>query len=59
VEGGARLLQTFIDAGLWDEARVFTGKTWFQKGVRAPQLQVFPTQQQDFGNSTLYYFQNI
>lgn len=59
VEGGARLLQTFIDAGLWDEARVFTGETWFQKGVRAPQLQGFPTQQQDFGNSTLYYFRNI
>src|SRR5690606_30451349 len=26
VEGGSQTLQSFIDAGLWDEARVFTGK---------------------------------
>ncbi len=36
VEGGARLLQTFIDAGKWDEARIFTGPVKFGKGVRAP-----------------------
>ena len=24
VEGGARLLQSFIDEGIWDEARVIT-----------------------------------
>jgi len=26
VEGGAQILQAFLDAGLWDEARVFTGQ---------------------------------
>ncbi len=26
VEGGAKLHQTFLESGLWDEARVFTGK---------------------------------
>jgi diaminohydroxyphosphoribosylaminopyrimidine deaminase/5-amino-6-(5-phosphoribosylamino)uracil reductase len=36
IEGGARLLQSFIDAGLWDEARIFTGKTMFGDGVKAP-----------------------
>lgn len=36
VEGGARLLQTFIDSGKWDEARIFTGPVQFGKGVRAP-----------------------
>src|SRR5207247_2413973 len=25
VEGGAKLLQSFIDENLWDEARIFTG----------------------------------
>ena len=36
IEGGARLLQSFIDAGLWDEARIFTVSTNFGDGVKAP-----------------------
>jgi len=36
VEGGAMVLGQFISSGLWDEARVFTGKTIFRQGVRAP-----------------------
>lgn len=36
IEGGSRTLQTFIDENLWDEARVFTGKTNFKEGVTAP-----------------------
>ena len=36
VEGGAKTLQLFIDAGFWDEARIFIGKTSFKKGVKAP-----------------------
>lgn len=38
VEGGAALLKAFIDAGLWDEARVFTGTVRFGEGVSAPSL---------------------
>jgi diaminohydroxyphosphoribosylaminopyrimidine deaminase/5-amino-6-(5-phosphoribosylamino)uracil reductase len=38
IEGGLQTLQTFIDANLWDEARVFTGKTFFGKGIKAPLL---------------------
>lgn len=36
IEGGAKTLQTFIDEGLWDEARVFTSKTILNDGVKAP-----------------------
>ncbi len=36
VEGGAATLQGFIDAALWDEARVFTGLTNFNAGIKAP-----------------------
>lgn len=36
IEGGAQTLQSFIDANLWDEARVFSGKMSFRKGVKAP-----------------------
>src|SRR5699024_2193348 len=36
VEGGSKTLQSFIDAGIWDEARVFTGKKEFGLGTKAP-----------------------
>lgn len=36
IEGGKQTLQTFIDENLWDEARVFKGKSTFMKGVRSP-----------------------
>jgi len=36
IEGGAITLQSFIDSGLWDEARVFTGDAHFRKGIKAP-----------------------
>ncbi|MEN0056112.1 MAG: bifunctional diaminohydroxyphosphoribosylaminopyrimidine deaminase/5-amino-6-(5-phosphoribosylamino)uracil reductase RibD [Mucilaginibacter sp.] len=38
IEGGARTLQSFIEAGLWDEARIFTGKINLQNGIKAPQI---------------------
>jgi diaminohydroxyphosphoribosylaminopyrimidine deaminase/5-amino-6-(5-phosphoribosylamino)uracil reductase len=39
IEGGAKTLQTFIDAGLWDEARVFVGDVVFDSGVEAPHVK--------------------
>lgn len=36
IEGGAKTLQTFIDATLWDEARIFTGKANLIEGIKAP-----------------------
>lgn len=39
IEGGTRTLQTFIDAGLWDEARIFTGTINFREGVVSPKLK--------------------
>ncbi len=38
VEGGAATLKAFIDAGLWDEARVFTSGTEFGEGIQAPKI---------------------
>ncbi len=39
VEGGSRLLQCFIEEGLWDEARVITNEALFiGEGIAAPQL---------------------
>jgi len=36
IEGGLHTLQSFIDQNIWDEARVFIGKTIFEKGTKAP-----------------------
>src|ERR1700754_2566158 len=38
IEGGAHTLQSFIEAGLWDEARIFIGKTILKNGIKAPQI---------------------
>lgn len=36
VEGGTRLIQSFLEAGLWDEMRVFRSPILLGKGVKAP-----------------------
>lgn len=36
VEGGRQTLQTFIDAGLWDEARIFKSNLILNDGTKAP-----------------------
>lgn len=38
VEGGAKTLQSFIDAGLWDEIRVETSRLLVSEGTKAPVL---------------------
>lgn len=48
VEGGARLLQSFIDSGLWDEARVIRGNKILSGGVRAPGLKKADRQESFF-----------
>ncbi len=39
VEGGAQTVQSFIDAGFWDEARIFTAPVSFKKGIKAAELK--------------------
>jgi diaminohydroxyphosphoribosylaminopyrimidine deaminase / 5-amino-6-(5-phosphoribosylamino)uracil reductase len=38
VEGGAKLLSTFIKANIWDEAQVFLGEDALNKGITAPKI---------------------
>jgi diaminohydroxyphosphoribosylaminopyrimidine deaminase/5-amino-6-(5-phosphoribosylamino)uracil reductase len=47
IEGGAYTLNSFIAAGLWDEARVFTAPTLLSAGIPAPHIvgEVQETQQ--------------
>ncbi len=47
VEGGAKLLQSFIDEGMWDEARIIKNeKLMINNGLSAPQLAVRNAQKQ-------------
>jgi diaminohydroxyphosphoribosylaminopyrimidine deaminase/5-amino-6-(5-phosphoribosylamino)uracil reductase len=38
VEGGAKLLQSLIDEGLWDEARIFIAPSVLTEGISAPKI---------------------
>lgn len=58
IEGGARTLQTFIDANLWDEARIFKGNSSFLHGTRAPVFAGKCIQQEKILNDTLFIFEN-
>lgn len=60
VEGGASLLQSFIDAGLWDEIRVITNTTLnVQQGLKAPpKPQFLPISTQRLENDLVEYFIN-
>lgn len=60
VEGGAKLLQSFMDTGVWDEARVVTNKNLFCKeGVVAPVLgQKDPVQVQHIQSDNICTFIN-
>jgi len=58
IEGGTHTLQQFIDADLWDEARVFTGKSYFEKGIKAPLIFRKPIQEQWIANDQLKIYRN-
>ena len=58
VEGGAKTLQSFIDANLWDEARVITNtELIIENGIAAPQMKNFilKSQERYFSDSLDYY----
>ncbi|MCG6187491.1 bifunctional diaminohydroxyphosphoribosylaminopyrimidine deaminase/5-amino-6-(5-phosphoribosylamino)uracil reductase RibD [Maribellus maritimus] len=58
VEGGHRLLQSFILANLWDEAHIFTGNKFFSKGVKAPQINGKLIAAEQLDNDWLYILKN-
>lgn len=38
IEGGTKTIQSFIDANIWDEARVFKSEIVFENGTKAPKI---------------------
>jgi diaminohydroxyphosphoribosylaminopyrimidine deaminase/5-amino-6-(5-phosphoribosylamino)uracil reductase len=58
IEGGAQTLQTFINANLWDEARVFVGNVRFDNGIQAPILNTAPSKKEKNGTDELLIIRN-
>jgi diaminohydroxyphosphoribosylaminopyrimidine deaminase / 5-amino-6-(5-phosphoribosylamino)uracil reductase len=59
VEGGATTLQSFLDAGLWDEARIFVSDKGFGKGIKAPAIHGNLITQESVFNDTLRIYHPI
>lgn len=39
IEGGTQTIQSFLDANLWDEARIFIGPLQLNEGLLAPKIE--------------------
>ena len=56
VEGGALVLESFLQAGLWDEIRVISGTPVLGRGIRAPRPAGTLVCQEQAGEDLLSYF---
>ena len=56
VEGGKQLLESFIEANLWDEAFRFTGNKLFTSGIKAPAISgsIIQTEKTDDDSLQIY-----
>jgi diaminohydroxyphosphoribosylaminopyrimidine deaminase/5-amino-6-(5-phosphoribosylamino)uracil reductase len=61
VEGGAKLLQSFIAAGLWDEARIITNtQQTIDQGLDAPQLvNAIQVSEQPLSTDRIQVYKNL
>jgi diaminohydroxyphosphoribosylaminopyrimidine deaminase / 5-amino-6-(5-phosphoribosylamino)uracil reductase len=58
VEGGSKMLQAFIDSGIWDEARIITNNQLFiPDGLPSPEFSgATPVKSEDYGTDTVNYY---
>ena len=59
VEGGLKTLGTFIDSGIWDEARIFKSKTELKNGTKAPSIIGSLLLEKKIDNDQLSIIKNI
>jgi diaminohydroxyphosphoribosylaminopyrimidine deaminase/5-amino-6-(5-phosphoribosylamino)uracil reductase len=56
IEGGSKLLNSFIEKGYWDEAHIEVSEQIIEEGVAAPVLQQIPdSNTQIYGHTILRY----
>ena len=58
IEGGRKTIQSFIDANLWDEARVFIGEIKLLEGTKAPAINRAINSKSGLNNDTLIIYRN-
>ena len=58
IEGGSQTLQTFIEAGLWDEARILIGGVSFPEGIKAPEIKGNFLSEQEIAGDRLKIYLN-
>lgn len=56
VEGGRQTIQSFIDAGTWDEARIFTSGMSLKNGIPAPSIHRENATRYSVGHDELLIF---
>lgn len=59
VEGGAKTIDLFIRAGLWDEARIFTGNNSWFSGILAPVIHGTAIEENPVGTDRLTILSNL
>ena len=61
IEGGQQLLQGFLDANLWDEAKVLSSNENLKQGVVAPEIsnQYLKSEEALMDNSVKTYVNNF
>jgi diaminohydroxyphosphoribosylaminopyrimidine deaminase/5-amino-6-(5-phosphoribosylamino)uracil reductase len=58
IEGGANILNQFINANLWDEARVFKASQSWDNGIAAPKINGEITAQTTLNDDLLTIYSN-
>ena len=59
IEGGANILNQFIEAQYWDEAYIFVGDVIFKDGIKAPILASNLKGTIDLKNDRLLIYENV
>lgn len=59
VEGGANTISKFLSEGIWDEVRIITSNSNFERGVKAPGFIAVPDITEISGTDTIYYYYNL
>jgi len=58
VEGGAQMLNSFIEQNLWDEAQVEISPIEIKSGVSAPMIPKFPVEEKEVQGHRILRFKN-
>ncbi len=58
IEGGQKILKSFIDINQWDEARIFTTKKMLKEGLKSPILVNLKGVKKQIGDDTLEIIHN-